>query len=158
MSDQLLQMQDRLQEERQKLARRLKQIDDDLVSLVRVINLMHSQRTESTQSQLDLIKGKTSSNRFAKLTFRESVSQMLYENPGKFWVPKEIASELLRGGFKTRAKKFGPTVRTMLHGMRVDGSISATETETGWLYGSPIEKKERLRDSTGKKLVAARRN
>ena len=155
MRDQLLQMRDRLQEERQELARRLKEIDDNLASVEKVISLVASQGATSVQLQLDPIRREKDTDRFANLTFKESVLQILNEKPDKFWAPREIASELLNNGFTTKAKKFGPTARTMLHVMRESGVVNATKTKTGWLYGPLREKKERLYSSTGEELIEA---
>ena len=140
MKEELNKLKDRLQVERQKIASRLKQIDDDLASIERVFSLVDKQKPQVNISQLTLMEPEQESKKFANMTFRDSIQVLFNENPGKFWAPKEIVKALLKEGFQTKSKDFGATVRTMLLLLRRKNQINATKTATGWLYGSTEEK------------------
>ncbi|MCK4822002.1 hypothetical protein KA005_39935 [bacterium] len=140
MKQELTELKERLQVERQAIASRLKQIDDDLASIERVFNLVDRQKPQVNTSQLTLIEPEQRSKKFANMTFRDSIKIIFDENPGKFWAPKEIVKALLKEGFQTKSKDFGATVRTMLLLLRQKNQINATKTATGWLYGPTEEK------------------
>lgn len=135
MKEELKELKDRLQVERQEIANRLKQIDDDLASIERVYSLVDKRKPHVNISQLTLMEPEQESKRFANMTFEDSIKIIFNENPNKFWAPKEICKALLKEGFKTKSKDFGATVRTMLLFLRRKNKINATKTKTGWLYG-----------------------
>lgn|GEM_PF-5464229 len=138
MKEELLRLQKLRQEERQEIARRLKEIDEDLASIERVLVLAERQERESNQSQLSLIKRprRTKSNKFVNVTFREAVKQLFADDPGRFWTPKEIKEGVLSHGYPTKSKNFGATVRSQLQKMREDEVVSATKTNDVWLYSA----------------------
>lgn len=157
MKEELNQLKTRLQEERQRLAQRLKEIDTDLASIGRVEALVtgsDSNNGSEIESTTKAPKYKRKIKRFAKFTFRKAANVLFDDDPEKFWAPREIAQGLLHNGFKTKAKDFGATTRTMLHTMRKNGEINGTRTKDGWLYrglrNSPVSKEEKQEGATSK--------
>lgn len=149
----LIDLRDRLQLERQELLDQLQNVDDNLGSINKVIDLLESEKVASNDKQLKLIKEPitASSTRFMNLTFFESIKILFEENPGKHWRPGELADAVLKEGFSTKSKKFKNTVRTLLGNMRKDGRINALRTKGGWLYSgikkdtvSHVDKRESL--------------
>lgn len=135
MKSELTELRDRLQQERQEIATRLKEIDGDLASIERVFSLVQKQPPKDNRSQQRFIRLTPDSTRFTDFTFNNAVLELFQENPSKFWAPKEIVSALLKEGFTSGSKDFAATARTMLGIMRKKNKISATKIKSGWLYG-----------------------
>lgn len=143
MKQGLLEMKEKLQLERQELLNKLQEIDDDLTSINRVMDLVGKKAVVEVDKQLKLIEPEpetTISGRFSNCTFRQAIAIIFNENPGKHWKPGEIADVLMEGDFPTKSKKFKNTVRTLLSNFRKNGDIVATETKGGWLYNAMKEK------------------
>lgn len=127
-------LKDGLQVERQQLAERLNEIDNKLASIETVLDLLKEQHTETNKSQRLLLNINQISTNFKDLTFKKAVNAMLKENPSKWWAPKDIFENLIKGGFQSNSKDFKNTARTQLMFMRKKEEVRTTETKRGYLY------------------------
>lgn len=139
--DQLDEVRQKLENERQGLIDRLKEIEDNLAAIEKVYGLI---RPRNTVLQVDdgvmfltssVVKVESSSNRLADLSFKDAVLQLLKENPSKHWSPKDLAAKLLTEGFRTKSKNFPNLTRTVLADMRKKGELAAIRVGGGYLYG-----------------------
>lgn len=133
-------LKDGLQVERQQLAERLNEIDNKLASIETVLDLWKEQHTEPNKLQIPLLNINQTSNNFKDLTFKKSVNIILKENPSKWWAPKDIFENLIRGGFQSNSKNFKNTARTMLMFMRKKGEVRTTKTGRGYFLYAYKEK------------------
>ena len=138
MENELKNLRDRLQKNRKRLIDKLQEVDDNLESINKVVNLLDDEKVAPNDRQRKLFEEPNSapSIKFKDLTFFESLTILFDENPGKHWKPGEIAEAVLKEGFSTKSKKFKNTVRTLLGNLRKADKVNATSTKSGWLYSS----------------------
>ena len=134
MSDKLLVLKDRLQIERQQLAEKLNEIDNNLTSIDTVLGLLKEQHPQISTAKTNAQNITQESDRFKDLPFKKAVILLVKNNPLKSWTPKDIFEGLLKGGFKSNSKNFKNTARTMLMHMRKGNEIESTKTDRGFLY------------------------
>ncbi len=134
MTEQLLELKDRLQLERKKIVDRLSEIDENLTSINNVLDLLQTQQETTNKSQKSLITIPKESGRFTNMPFKKAVKLLLKSDPEKTWAPKDIFTGLLNEGFQSESKNFKNTARTMLLNMRTHGELRYIETPKGYLY------------------------
>lgn len=134
MIDKLLVLKDRLQIERQQLAEKLNEIDNNLTSIDTVLDLLKERHLPISTVKTTPLNITQESDRFNDLPFKKAVSLLVKDNPLKSWTPKDIFEGLLKGGFESNSKNFKNTARTMLMHMRKRNEIKAIKTDRGFLY------------------------
>lgn len=134
MNNELTNLKDQLQVERNQVVERLTEIDNKLASINTVLDLLKEQHAQLDKNQSPLFKIKQISDRFSGLPFKKSVILLLKDEPGKTWTPKDIVESLLKEGFKSNSKNFRNTARTMLMHMRKKGEVTSIKTKRSHLY------------------------
>ena len=135
MNTELSELREKLQTERQQLAGRLNEVDNQLSSIETVLDLLKQQKHQGDKSQLPLLDIKPPvSDRLSGLPFKKSVKIILKDNPSKWWKPKEIFETMLKEGFQSNSKDFNNTARNMLMHMRKDQEVEVTKVRRGYLY------------------------
>lgn len=142
----LLQLKDELTKEQRRLEKRLGEIEDELDSISTVLGLIEKRRTRINERQIRLIP-EEKSNAYANMAFKEAILSLLSTDPEKKWQPKEITEALLNGGFETKSKNFGGTVRATLQNFRKEEILESEKIKVGkmelWQYWSKPKESER---------------
>ena len=134
MDTELSGLRERLQTERQQLAERLSEVDNQLSSIQTVLDLLKQQKNQGNTSQLPLLNINTVSDRLSGLPFKKSVKIILKDNLSKWWKPKDIFDTLLKEGFKSNSKDFNNTARNMLMNMRKNREVDIMKVSRGYMY------------------------
>lgn len=147
--DNLQELQDELKNEQQRLENRLNEIQDELDSITKVLQLIENRKKKKDDKQMSLIT-EDQSTEYADMTFKGAVLDLFEKNPERIWRPKQITKALLNKGFKTKSKNFGNITRAMLLNFREEGIIYAEKVQDGkqevWQYShkkqEPLSPKE----------------
>ncbi len=134
MSTELNELQERLQTERQQLAERLNEVDNQLTSIDTVFNLLKKEKSQFTDSQIPLLEIKPTSVRLSEMSFKGAVNTLLKDDPLKWWKPKELFYTMLKEGFKSNSKDFNNVARNMLMHMRKKVEVNTTKAKRGYMY------------------------
>ena len=133
----LYELNDELINEKRRLENRLKEIDEELTSVSRVLELIEKRKDKKDYRQRSLIPEEKSTE-YTNMTFKEAALDLLEKNPEKAWEPKEVTKTLLKKGFITKSKNFGNIVRAMLFNLRKEGFVDAEKIKKGkqemWRY------------------------
>ena len=117
----LLELNDKLVDEKERLEYRLKEINKELILISKVSELI---------TRTNLIEEEKSTE-YANIIFKKAVLNLLEKYPEKVWVPREVAKVLLKKGFNTKSKNFGNVVRASLLSLRKKGIIDAEKIKIG---------------------------
>ena len=117
----LLELKDKLIDEKERLVYRLKEIDEELISISKILELIN---------QMNLIEEEKSTE-YANITFKKAILDLLEKYPEKVWVPWKVAKILLKKGFNTKSKNFGNVVRASLLSLRKKGIIDGEKIKIG---------------------------
>ena len=117
----LLELKDKLIVEKECLERKLKEIDEGLISISKILKLIN---------QTNLIEEEKSTE-YANITFKKAMLDLLEKYPEKVWVPWKVTKVLLKKGFSTKSKNFGNVVRASLLSLRKEGIIDGEKIKIG---------------------------
>ena len=118
-----------LEHERDILSKKLNDVQEQLEIVTKAKRIAEDRkdREGSQQTTYD----------YSGLKFKDAVLELLALS-NKRWEPAEIAKELISGGFSTKSKSFGNTVRASLVQLRKKGAVESELTKKGkqtvWVY------------------------